>query len=279
MKTPRSIFPRWTALAPALALALLLLGGCADDGDEYVERPVEEIYNTALEALAEEDFETAAAEFDEVERQHPYSIWARRGILMAAYSHYLDEEYEESILAARRYITLYPGGDDTPYAYYLVSICFYEQITDVKRDQRKTEEALAALEEVTRRYPNSEYARDAAFKIDLARDHLAGKEMEVGRYYLREQAYTAAIGRFRQVLSRYQTTTHAPEALHRLTEAYLSLGLEEEAQVAAAILGYNYPASDWYAYSYALVGDTSYQLPDAEDADATWLERLQERLF
>ena len=268
----------WRKRAIFLCAALLLAGGCASDGTEYVERPVEEIYNTALDALAVRDYETAAAEFDEVERQHPYSIWARRAILMAAYSYYRGEEYEQAILAAQRFITLYPGSEDTPYAYYLVAICFYEQITDVTRDQRKTEEALAALEEVARRYPDSEYARDAAFKIDLARDHLAGKEMEVGRYYLRQEAYASAIGRFREVLARYQTTTHVPEALHRLTEAYLSLGLQQEAQVSAAILGYNYPASEWYEYSYALVGDESYRLPEDGDAPA-WFQRLQEQLF
>ena len=260
------------ALACLCAL-LLFAGGCATDAEEYVERPVGEIYNTALDALGEQDYETAAAEFDEVERQHPYSVWARRAILMSAYSYYRDEEYEQAILAAQRYITLYPGADDTPYAYYLVSICFYEQISDVTRDQRKTEEALAALEEIQRRYPDSEYARDAAFKIDLARDHLAGKEMEVGRYYLQAEAYAAAIGRFREVLARYQTTTHVPEALHRLTEAYLALGLRQEAQAAAAILGYNYPASDWYEYSYALVGDEAYLPSDAED-EPGWLGGL-----
>ena len=274
----KGIFPR--GAAAFLCAILALAGGCASDGTEYVERPVEEIYNTALDALAVRDYETAAAEFDEVERQHPYSIWARRAILMAAYSYYRGEEYEQAILAAQRFITLYPGSEDTPYAYYLVAICFYEQITDVTRDQRKTEEALAALEEVARRYPESEYARDAAFKIDLARDHLAGKEMEVGRYYLREEAYSAAISRFREVLARYQTTTHVPEALHRLTEAYLSLGLRQEAQVAAAILGYNYPASEWYEYSYALVGDEAYRPSGADDGDVpSWFERLQEQLF
>lgn len=257
-----------------LSIGLLFVGACASSDEQYIERPATEIYNTALDALQEEDYETAAAEFDEVERQHPYSVWARRAILMAAYSYYLDEEYEQSILAAQRYIMLYPGAANASYSYYLIAICFYEQITDVTRDQRKTEQALAALEELVRRYPDSEYARDAVFKIDLARDHLAGKEMEVGRYYLREEAYAAAIGRFREVVDNYETTTHAPEALHRLTEAYLALGLEEDARVTAAILGYNYPASEWYQYSYALVGDDSYQPPGDSDG-VTFLERLQ----
>ncbi|MCY4031876.1 MAG: outer membrane protein assembly factor BamD [Hyphomicrobiales bacterium] len=239
---------------------IIILAGCTTSTEpDYVERPATEIYNTALEALQAGDYETAATEFTEVERQHPYSVWARRAILLSAYAYYVDEEYDQSILAAQRYIMLYPGGERAPYAYYLVAICFYEQITDVTRDQRRTEEALAALEEIVRRFPDTEYARDASFKIDLARDHLAGKEMEVGRYYLNQEAYSAAIGRFLEVLARYQTTTHAPEALHRLTEAYLALGLHEQAQASAAILGYNYPASKWYEYSYALVGDPSYQ--------------------
>ena len=261
-----------------LGVVLLLAGGCATESPEYIERPAAEIYNTALDALQARNYAGAAIEFDEVERQHPYSIWARRAILMSAYAYYLDEEYEQSILSSQRYITLYPGDDNTSYAYYLVAMCFYEQITDVTRDQRRTQEALAALEEVVRRYPGSEYARDAAFKIDLARDHLAGKEMEVGRYYLRQESYAAAIGRFREVLARFQTTTHVPEALHRLTEAYLALGLEREANTAAAILGYNYPTSQWYAYSYALVGDDSYNPPSREEADS-WLERLTEQLL
>ncbi|MCY4034471.1 MAG: outer membrane protein assembly factor BamD [Hyphomicrobiales bacterium] len=238
---------------------IIFLAGCStSDEIDYNERPATEIYNTALDALQAGDYETAATEFIEVERQHPYSVWARRAILLSAYAYYVDEEYDQSILAAQRYIMLYPGGESAPYAYYLVATCFYEQITDVTRDQRRTEEALAALEEVVRRFPDTEYARDAAFKIDLARDHLAGKEMEVGRYYLDQEAYSAAIGRFLEVLARYQTTTHTPEALHRLTEAYLALGLREEAQASAAILGHNYPASEWYEYSYILVGDPSY---------------------
>lgn len=268
---------RYTVL---IVCGIIFLAGCTTSDElDYVERPATEIYNTALDALQSGNYDDAAAEFVEVERQHPYSVWARRAILLSAYAYYVDEEYDQAILAAERYIMLYPGGERASYAYYLIAICFYEQITDVTRDQRRTEEALAALEEVVRRFPDTEYARDSAFKIDLARDHLAGKEMEVGRYYISQEAYAAAIGRFREVLARYQTTTHAPEALHRLTEAYLALGLRGEAESSAAILGYNYPASEWYQHSYALVGDPSYQPPSDDAEESSFFEQLRGRFF
>lgn len=241
--------------AAVMALALAVTG-CAGMGAKevkYFERPVEEIYNTALKELQKGRYFQAAEQFDEVERQHPYSVWARRSMLMAAYSNYQINEYDKAILAAQRFISLHPGNRDVVYAYYLVAISYYEQISDVGRDQKITAEALRALTEVVRRFPTSDYARDARLKIDLTNDHLAGKEMEIGRYYLKQHEYLAAINRFRIVVESFQTTSHVPEALHRLTESYVALGIIDEAQSAAAVLGYNYPGSDWYQDSYSLL--------------------------
>jgi outer membrane protein assembly factor BamD len=240
--------------ALAFAATVLILGGCSgDDEDAYVERPVEEIYNEAQDLLEEGDARRAGQAFEEVERQHPYSQWATRAQLMSAFAYYEANAYDEAIAAAERFIELHPGHQDVPYAYYLVGISYYERISDVGRDQKMTEEALAAFDELRRRFPDSKYARDAELKADLARDHLAGKEMSIGRYYLRRAQYVAAINRFRNVVDRYQTTTHVAEALHRLTEAYLALGLQQEAQKNAAVLGYNFPGSEWYMDSYALL--------------------------
>lgn len=260
----------------ALALVLVFAAGCGTDEKPYVERPVEELYNAAMDLMAAEDWQPAAKAFDEVERQHPYSTWATKAQLLAAYSLYQANKYDEAILAAQRFVQLYPGNKDTAYAYYLIAISHYEQISDVGRDQRATQQALAALEEIVRRFPNSEYARDARLKIDLTRDHLAGKEMEVGRFYLRRGQTVAAINRFRMVVEKYQTTSHLPEALHRLTEAYLSLGLIEEAQATAAVLGHNYPGSDWYLDSYALL--TGHDLRP-EMKNESWINRTWNRLF
>ncbi len=243
---------RLALVAGALA-ALLSACGTGGDQEEYVERPVEELYNQALDLLEDGDSRKAARAFEEVERQHPYSQWATRAQLMAAYAFYDANDYDEAIAAAQRFIELHPGHKDVAYAHYLIGISYYEQISDVGRDQKMTEEALKAFDELIRRFPDSEYARDAQLKADLARDHLAGKEMSIGRYYLRHGMYIAAINRFRTVIERYQTTTHVPEALHRLTEAYLALGVPEEARKVAAVLGYNYPSSRWYQDSYALI--------------------------
>lgn len=242
-------------IRPALLGACLLLAACGSASQEaaYVERPVEELYTEAASAMDQREYARAAGLFDEVERQHPYSQWATRAQLMAAYAHYQDLRYDDAVLAIDRFIQLHPGHPDVAYAYYLKGLCYYEQITDVARDQQMTERALDSLGEVVRRFPQSEYARDASLKIDLTHDHLAGKEMEIGRYYLRQHAYNAAIGRFRRVIDDYQTTSHVPEALHRLTEAYLALGLTEEARQTAAVLGHNFPGSEWYTDSYALL--------------------------
>ena len=259
------------ALAATVGLVLALLVGCAPGEEPYVERPVEELYNEAMDSLLDEDFEAAVAGFAEVERQHPYSVWATRAQIMSAFVYYQSNRYDDAIAAAGRFIELHPGNRDAAYGYFLIAMSHYEQITDVGRDQRTTALALQALEEVVRRFPGSTYARDARLKIDLARDHLAGKEMTVGRYYLRRGNAVAAIGRFRKVVELYQTTSHAAEALHRLTEAYLALGVSGEAQTAAAVLGHNYPGSRWYEHSYALLVDSDLT-PEADEE--SWISRV-----
>ncbi len=243
----------------ALGLTATLLSGCATGGGgkksdtRYVARDVNTLYAAAKEKLDRGQYLVAAALFEEVERQHPYSPWARRAQLMSAFSNYLGSKYTESIQSARRFLSVHPGNKDAPYAYYLIALCYYEQISDVTRDQKITQQALDALGEVQRRYPNSRYASDAQLKIDLVNDHLAGKEMEIGRFYERRSLWLAASLRFREVVDKYQTTTHAPEALFRLTESYLAMGVPEEAKKAAAVLGANYPGNKWYERAYSLM--------------------------
>ena len=246
------------ALAAALITAVALpVAGCAGTKAKtdlpYVARDVGTLYSAAKKRLDQGRFKEAALLFDEVERQHPYSIWARRAQLMSAFSYYLAKDYTQSIQSAQRFISVHPGNRDAAYAYYLIALGYYEQITDVTRDQKISVQALAALGELTRRYPNSRYAADARLKIDLVNDHLAGKEMEVGRFYENRGQWLAASLRFRTVVDKYQTTTHIPEALMRLTEAYLQLGVRSEAEKAAAILGANYPGSDFYQRAYKLM--------------------------
>jgi outer membrane protein assembly factor BamD len=261
-------YTRTVATVFALAVALPILGGCASDDlkDNYKERPVEELYNDAMDLLKDEEYDKAAKAFDEVERQHPYSVWATKAQLMAAYSHYTHNKYDDAIAALDRFIQLHPGHKDVAYAYYLKALCYYEQIADVTRDQKMTANALKALQEVVDRFPASKYARDAKLKVDLARDHLAGKEMTIGRWYENQQQYLAAINRYRVVLDNYQTTTHVPEALHRLIECYETLGLTEEARNTAAVLGYNYPGDVWYSDSYRLVQGITPTEPQKNDS-------------
>ncbi len=219
----------------------------------YEERPVELLYDTGSDYLDHHHWNEAVNYFREVERQHPYSEWSRRAILMTAYAHYEANDYAEAIADADRFISLYPGNASTPYAYYLKAICYFEQIVDVGRDQAATEQAGLALGEVIKRYPASEYAVDARLKRDMVQDQLAGKEMTIGRYYLRAGDPIAAVGRFRAVVDRYQTTSHVPEALYRLTAAYLALGLTHEAVENGAVLGFNYPGDYWYREAYQLL--------------------------
>lgn len=239
--------------AIALTFAGALAACSSGDEDKYVARDVEVLYNLAGDALDNRAWTKAAILFDEVERQHPYSSWARRSQLQAAYAHYMSNKYDDAILAAERFLQLHPGNRDADYAYYLIAISHYEQIVSVERDQVETQAALTSLNEVIRRFPESEYAQDARLKLDLTHDHLAGKEMYVGRFYLRENSYLAAAKRFRNVIETYQTTSHVPEAMHRLVEVYLAMGVEAEARRVASVLGHNYPGSKWYEYSYNLL--------------------------
>ena len=241
--------------APAIACALLLVAGCetGDEPEVYEEKPVDSLYNEAMDALEGGAYKPASNLFDEVERQHPYSPWATRAQILAAYSYYQANEYDEAVAALDRFIRLHPANAEVPYAHYLKGISYYERISDVGRDQEMTQEARTAFEELVSRYPESPYARDARLKLDLIEDHLAGKEMEIGRFYLMRGHYLSAINRFRNVIETYQTTTHVPEALHRLVEAYAAVGLQEEARKMAAVLGHNYPGSEWYVDSYEIV--------------------------
>ena len=241
-----------------IAALALPIAGCARNrqkGDiPYIARDVGTLYSTAKRQLDRGRYKEAAQLFDEVERQHPYSIWARRAQLMSAFSYYLDGTYTKSIESAQRFLAVHPGNRDATYAYYLIALGYYEQISDVTRDQKITAQALDALGELSRRYPGSKYAADARLKIDLVRDHLAGKEMEIGRFYEKRGEWLGATLRFRRVVEQYQTTTHVPEALMRLTETYLALGVREEANKAAAVLGNNYPGTVWYERAYKLMG-------------------------
>ncbi|MHB8529149.1 MAG: outer membrane protein assembly factor BamD [Caulobacteraceae bacterium] len=249
----------WTRAGVLLALiAAVAVSGCSLIKKKkpqlaYEERPVELLFNVGAEDLDRHQWNDAVNYFREVERQHPYSEWSRRAILMSAYAHYEANNYAEAIADADRFISLYPGAPSAAYAYYLKSICYFEQIVDVGRDQASTDDARAALTEVVKRYPATEYAQDARVKLDMVADQLAGKEMTVGRYYLRNGDPIAAIGRFRTVIEKYQTTSHTPEALYRLVAAYLSLGLTKEAVENGAVLGYNYPGSIWYRDAYRLL--------------------------
>ena len=256
--------------------ALLLaaaLSACGASEPEPLppDRPAEDLYSDAEQFRQDGKWNQAATAFEEVERQHPYSELAKRAEIEASYAYYEADKYDESVGAAQRFIDLHPGDEATPYAYYLIGLNYYQQISDVGRDQDMTQRALDAFEEMVRRYPQSDYARDASLKLDLIRDHLAGKEMTIGRWYEDKKQYVGAINRFRNVVENYQTTSQVPEALYRLTESYLSLGVHNEAQSAAAVLGYNYPGSIWYERSYALLEDQNLQ--PAKD-QGSWLSNL-----
>jgi outer membrane protein assembly factor BamD len=269
--------------------ASLLLSGCDSlgnmfGGDEakqdkepqYVERPIEDIYADAWKKIRGSDWEGAAKQFDEVERQHPYSIWARRAMLMSAYCYYEANKYPDAISTADQYISLHPGSHEVAYAFYLKALSQYEQIVEVNRDQTSTEAALVALQDVVQRFPDTEYARDATLKIDLTIDHLAGKEMEVGRYYLMRDDYIGAINRFRNVVEQYQRTTQIAEALERLSEAYYALGVYREAQTAAAVLGANYPGSPWYKDAYTLLQGQNLK---PEEDKGSWISKAFQKVI
>jgi outer membrane protein assembly factor BamD len=248
-----------SAVLLVIAAAALPLASCATLGGKkkgdtaYVARDVDTLYAAAKRTMDRGDYEQAAKLFDEVERQHPYSVWARRAQLMSAFNYYLAEKYTDAISSARRFVTIHPGHAEAPYAEYLIAMSYYQQIEDVTHDQSSTQSASDAFGELIRRYPDSRYAADARLKLDLIKDHLAGKEMEVGRYYQRAGQWLAATYRFRSVVDQYQTTTHAPEALERLVECYLALGVPDEAYKAASVLGKNYPETYWYRQSLRLL--------------------------
>ncbi len=281
--------PRNFQLSRALALAVLAGGVSACGGGvisreqvQYVEEPATQLYNRGADALERQRYPQALRFFEEVERQHPYSSWARRAMLMEAYTHYQGNQYDDAIEDAQRFIALHPGNESAPYAYYLVAICQFERIMDVGRDQGTTERALAALNDVVRRYPESAYARDSRLKLDMVYDQLAGKEMAIGRFYLDRDQHLAAINRFRNVIENenFQRTSHVPEALHRLVESYMSVGMTDEAQRMAAILGYNYPGSDWYERSYALLTEEGVAPVATEEARRRgWLGRTLGTVF
>jgi outer membrane protein assembly factor BamD len=265
---------------PLLLLLALPVTGCAvwdgrqtsltGNSNTPVDRSAEGLFAAGMEALDREQYLRAAELFDAVERDHPYSAFATNAKLMSAFAEYQRNRYTEALGALDRFIQLHPAHRDIAYAYYLRALCMYEQINDPQRDQKTTEQAMVALQDVVNRFPGTPYARDARLKMDLARDHLAGREMVVGRFYQQQRLYAAAIGRFRRVVEEYQTTNHVPEALHRLTEVYLTLGLTEEARRTASVLGHNYPGSPWYQDSYALLVDGA---TPAEQDRPGWFSR------
>ena len=271
-------------LAQLLCLALLVvpLGACSglnlfDKQDAFApDQPADKLYNEGVFLLnRRSEYKNAAKKFEEVERQHPYSEWARKSLIMSAYAKYEAREYDEAISAARRYVTLHPGSPDAAYAQFLIGTSYYDQIADISRDQGRTEKAIAALEEVSRKYPDTEYAASAKNKIEMARDQLAGKEMMVGRYYQSRKDFAGAINRFKVVVTQYQTTRHVEEALMRLTECYMALGIVNEAQTAAAVLGHNFPDSRWYTDAYRLVQSGGLQ---PSENPTSWISRAFRRV-
>jgi outer membrane protein assembly factor BamD len=281
------LFPSRTLLL-LFCLAGPLLSGCG--GDSEAEKaaagptpPVEVLYNNGLDALNAKRYATATEQFNTLEQNYPFSTWAVNAQIMQGYAQYLQNKYTDAIATLDRFIQLHPAHRDIAYIYYLRALCYYEQIADIERDQAGTEQAMAALQEVVTRFPNSAFANDARLKIDLCRDHMAGKEMEVGRYYQKQHLYEAALGRFQRVVDEYQTTAHVPEALARMVEVYLSLGLIDQAKKTAAVLGYNDPGSFWYEDSYtklAALGEVSSQgLPAPSNGSRGFLGRAWHTLF
>jgi len=274
-------------LATLLAVTLVAvpLGACSSldifnlfgsKNDLGPDEPAEKLYNEGLYLLNEKrDYRDAARKFEEVDRQHPYSEWARKALLMDAYAHFQAGNYDSAIGAAKRYVTLHPGSSDAAYAQFLIGSSYYEQIPDVTRDQARSERAMRELEEVVRKFPDTEYAIAAKRKMEVARDQLAGKEMQVGRYYLKQRDFTGAINRFKVVVTHYQTTRHVEEALMRLTEAYLSIGIVQEAQTAAAVLGHNFPDSPWYKDAYTLVRTGGHE---PKENEGSWISRAFRKL-
>ncbi len=264
-------------LALPLLMAPLFVSACSSDDDidlaSYVENtdPADVLYNQGLANLNAGRINEASKKFEAVDRQHPYSEYARKSLVMSAFTNYRQGKYEEAITAGQRYVQLYPSTEDAAYAQYLIGLSYFRQIRDVTQDQRESRRAIEAMEAVVQRWPDSEYVEDANTKIRFARDQLAGKEMQVGRYYLERREYLASIKRFRYVVENYSNTRHVEEALARLVEAYFAMGLASEAQAAAAVLGHNYPESQWYKDSYALLQSGGLE---PRDNSGSWLSRI-----
>lgn len=265
----------------ALAMVGLSLAGCAgmfdNKEDELVitDEPAEKIYNEGLTLMNKEEYTDALKRFEDVDRQHPYSEWARKSLIMIAYVNYTIGEFTDCISAAKRYLALHPGSEDAAYAQFLMASAMYDQIPDVSRDQQGTQRAITALQDVVRKYPNTEYAVSAKKKLEVAQDQIAGKEMMIGRYYLEQRNYAGAINRFKVVVTQYQQTRHVEEALYRLTEAYMALGIIPEAQTSAAVLGYNFPDSPWYKDAYKLVQSRGV---DPQMNESSWLAKAFKKM-
>jgi outer membrane protein assembly factor BamD len=275
------------AIAPMLALVLLAapLGGCSsldvlglftDKDVQPPDEPAEKLYNEGLYLLNEKkEYKDALKRFEEVDRQHPYSEWARKALIMSAFTSYESGNYDDCVATSKRYLALHPGSPDAAYALFLIASSDFDRIPDVSRDQGRTEKAIAELEEVVRKYPTTEYAASARKKMAVARDLLAAREMNVGRYYMEKRNFTGAINRFKVVVTQYQTTRHVEEALMRLTEAYMSLGIVQEAQTAAAVLGHNFPDSRWYQDAYNLVKGGGFE---PSENQGSWMSKAFKKL-
>lgn len=250
-----------------------LVGACSSSDKDILppDKPVDELYNEAATLMDQKNYQKAAAAFQEVERQHPYSVWATRAQLMTAFAYYQDMDYDKAITALDEYIQTHPASKDIAYATYMRALCDYERLADVRRDQSYALSALSGMENIVRRFPETTYAKDAVLKISLINDHLAGAEMEIGRNYLKQKLYIAALGRFRTVIEKYQTTSHVPEALHRLVECYLALGIPDEAKAVAAVSGHNFPGNKWYERSYNLLVKNKLT---PERKETSWIDRL-----
>ncbi|MBN9344296.1 MAG: outer membrane protein assembly factor BamD [Caedibacter sp. 38-128] len=265
-------FQKYSALM--IVSIFSVLSACSSTEEEkYVERPVEELYNTGLAELKERRFSKAANAFDEVERQHPYSQWATQAQLMSAYAHYQNQKYEKALAALDTFIQLHPAHPDISYAYYLQGLCYYEQLSPVERDQKMTELAMNSFQEILKRFPDSSYAKDVKLKLSLLQDMIAAKEMQVGRYYQTRKRYIAAMNRFSKVVKDFQTTAHVPEALHRLVEVYLALNLKEEALSTASILSHNFPTNNWYTETYLLMKGEDFREKNSEGS-LSWFNKI-----
>jgi len=260
-------------ILPSL-LCVLFLWGCSTKEDELLaDQPLESLYSQGMTMLGEKKYEKAAKFFDEIERQYPYSDWADQAQLMASYCYYLGQKYDKALTGLETFVQLHPAHTDAAYAYYLIGLCYYEQISAIERDQKVTELALDGFQEVIRRFPTTKYARDARYKMDLLLDTLASKEMQVGRYYQKQKAWGGALNRFKYVVEQFQKTLHVEEALHRLVECYMALDLPHEARKVAVVLGHNYPGSQWYVESYKLLKDRNETIKTGEDN--SWLDTLK----